>query len=279
MANINSETVRKSPMDFVYIFVTKDYLTRIAQVFSPSHATNIESKYKNAMRAVSAWGKENSLSYEKAKAEVKKLIIDQYGITPGEVLVKMANGEMIAGKDFKNGVYGVGDTPQLTFSQNPSAVVDPTSGKISFGDNSPEALWQTINQQGKTVEMNYTFMGNTYTSRYDPRSGQFIANTYGDKNGMQFANGTTYTPSKASSVWENLNTALPIIKDCLTWAAQFVPDVLGKFIPITTANTVPQQSDYYVESGSPKTATFGVIGALLIGGLLLSGGIKPKKKG
>ena len=136
-----------------------------------------------------------------------------------------------------------------------------------------------INPQGKTVEMNYTFMGNTYTSRYDPRSGQFIANTYGDKNGMQFANGTTYTPSKASSVWENLNTALPIIKDCLTWAAQFVPDVLGKFIPITTANTVPQQSDYYVESGSPKTATFGVISALLIGGLLLSGGIKPKKKG
>ena len=274
MAYANTETIQKSPIDFCYIFVTQDYLTKIAQVFSQKHAVNIKSKYTNAARYISGWGKNNGKTYDEAKQYVRNLIKEQYGYSPEQILIKWANGEMVAGKDYKNGVYGVGATPQLTFNQDASAKVDPTSGAISFGDNSPEALWRTIDTEGKTIEMNYTLGGKTYTSRYNPSTGQFMANTYGDASGMQFANGSEYTASKASSTWENLNTALPMVKDFMSWLASLIKE----FVPITAANTVPTQSDYYVEDKSTSIAGFGIIGALLLGGVLL-GTKRQNKKG
>lgn len=267
-----NEIIRKSPIDFLYIFVTSDYLSAIASAFSQSHAANIKSKYVNAKRYVSGWAKEQGTTFDKAKEQVRELINQQFGKSPEKILVAMAKGEMIPGVDFSAGVYGVGDLTQLTFNQNPGASVDPTSGKITFDTGTPEDWWQTIDQNNKTVGFTYTLGGKTYNSRYNPATGQYFADTCGSADAMQFANGTTYDASKASSVWQNLNTALPIVENFMEWLASFVPDVVGKFTPITTNNTVPRQSDYYT-STSPKPGTtiagFGIVGALLIGGLLL----------
>ena len=282
MAYANSETIKQSPIDFVYIFVTQDYLNAIAKAFSSAHAATIKSKYVNAKRYISGWGKDNNMTFEQAKAEVRSMIIEQYGKTPGEILIAWANGETVQGKNYSSvsGLYGIGETTgQTTFVQNPGASVNPTTGQISFGENTPEALWKTyqnINGETKTVGFNYTLGGNVYTSRYNPSTGQFVANTYGSAQGMQYANGSTYKASGASSAWENLNTALPIIKDFMSWLAQLVPDVVGKFVPLTTANTVPAQTDYTVTDNKVGVASFGVVGVLLIGGLLL--GSKSRKK-
>lgn len=280
MAYANTETIKQSPIDFIYIFVTNDYLTAITNAFSQSHAANIKNKYVNAKRYISGWGKNNNMTFEEAKAYVKQLIEDQYELTPGQILIKWANGETVAGKNYKNGVsgvYGVGDTTgQTTFAQNSAAKVDASTGKISFGENTPDALWKTyqnIDGETKTVGFNYSLGGNVYTSRYNPSTGTFIANTYGSAaNGMQYANGATYSASGASSTWENINTALPIVKDFINWLASLIKD----FVPITAANTVPVQEDYTVKDSNVGVASFGIVGALLIGGLLL--GSKSRKK-
>ena len=293
MANsyINMETVSKSPIDFIYIFATNDYISAIARGFSASHAATISEKRTNATRAINGWWKEKTgnknAEYNQAKSEVSRLIQAQYGKTPEKILVELAQGKMVAGKDFKAGVFGVGDgTSSLTFAQNPNATVNPTTGAITFKgvDTSAEGLAKanaTINAQGKAVEMNYTLGGKVYTSYYNPTTGKFVAGTYGDQNGMQFANGSTYDPSKAASVWQNINTAVPIVQNCITWMADLVADLYGKFNPITPQNTVPAQTDFYTKSGSGlTTAGFGVAGALVIGALLLGGTgvLKGKKK-
>ena len=279
MAQSSLDKVRQSPIDFCYIFVTSDYLSRIAKVFGQKYALNIESKYKNAIRYINGWGKENGMKYDAAKEEVRKMIVDQYGMSPEAIMISWANGKNVPGKDFKGGVYGIGETTgQTTFAQDSSAKVDPTTGTISFGSNTPEALWKTIDTNGKTIEMNYTLGGKTFTSRYNPSTGTFIANTYGDANGMQYANGTAYSASKASTTWENINTALPMIENFMEWLASLVEDIVGKFKPITRQNTVPAQSDYYVESTGTSIAGFGIVAALLAGGLLL-GKKRRNKKG
>lgn len=285
---VKSEAVKKSPIDFIYIFATNDYISAIARAFSSSHASAISEKRTNATRAINGWGQENGYKdYASAKSAIANLIQNQYGKTPQKILVELAQGKMVAGKDFNAGVFGVGDgTSSLTFAQNPNATVNPTTGAITFNgvDTSAEGLAKanaTINAQGKAVEMNYTLGGKVYTSYYNPTTGKFVAGTYGDQNGMQFANGSTYDPSKAASVWQNINTALPIVQSSLEWIANLVADMYGKFNPITPQNTVPAQTDFYTKSGSGlTTAGFGVAGALVIGALLLGGTgvLKGKKK-
>ncbi len=275
MAYAKDEVVRQSPIDFAYIFVTNDYLTAIAQSFGQAKASKIKAKYDNAIRYINGWGKNAGYKdYAAAKQAVRELIQEQYGRTPENILIAWAKGEQVAGVDFSKGVYGIGAEPQLTFNQNSSAMVDATTGKISFGDNSPEAMWKTIDRNGKTLEMNYTFMGNAYTSRYNPSTGEYFANTFGSKDAMQFANGTTYSAKNASSTWENLNTALPAVSNFMQWLANLVSDIVGKFTPI--GNVAPEQSDYYTENTGVEVAGFGIVGALLIGGLLI--GSKTRKK-
>ena len=276
---VNSEVIKKSPIDFVYIFAKDVYISTIAEAFSQSHAATIEEKRSNAKRAINGWASDQHISYEEAKGKISDMIKSQYGYSPEDVLVKLAKGEMVAGKDFTTGVFGVGDL--TTFAQNNNISVNPTNGTMTFTgvDTSAKGLAlanRTINAQGKTVEMNYTLGGQVYTSYYNPSTGKFVAGTYGDKNGMQFANGSTYDPSKAASVWQNINTALPIVQSCVEWLANLTADLFGKFKPITPENTCPAQTDFYTKTGDGVTvAGFGIVGALLIGGLIL--GKKGKK--
>lgn len=277
MAYANSELIKQCPIEFTYIFVTKDYLSAIARAFSQAHATNIKVKYDNAIRYVSGWGKEQGLDYEAAKKEVYNLIVEQYDKTPYEILVGWAQGKNFAGKDFSKGVYGVGATPQLTFNQDPHATVNPNNGTITWKgvDTSPEAMWKTVDTNNKTVEMNYTLGGKTYTSRYNPSTGKFMANTYGTKDAMQYANGTTYKAKNAATTWENINTALPAVSSFMEWLANVVSTVVGKFTPI--GQMAPAQEDYYKET-SPMQAGLGTVGFVLLGSLLIGTALNSKKK-
>ncbi len=109
------------------------------------------------------------------------------------------------------------------------------------------------------------------------------ANTYGTSEGSYFADGSIYSPDKAGSVWENVETYVPWIEKVLNWLISLFSSLgESKRKDINADNTNIKQTEFMTEipGGNSKTSfsSLGIGLMALAGGMLLFGGKRKKKE-
>lgn len=294
MAEVKTLTVeqaRKHPSMFMYIFATDEYLSAI----SSKYAKVIRGKKANQEKLLKISADEYLGDWQKwteYKTAIKTGFQEIYNMTPTEALVKLALGEEVAGKNWSEGVYGVGALYPDTFNGvtvNGEVVkVDKTTGHIYAGttditDTQDGLVYGKIGKkEGILVQVfSKEVEGYVFMAQYYSVGKKYYAKTYSNANGSFSArNGSETSATDAASVWENIKLGA---FDFLDWIKSLLA-LIGINIPTTTVstinedNTLPNQTaDGYVqESGMSEAAAIALLA--VAGGTLLAGGFFRKKK-
>lgn len=283
MANkVTTSDLLKNPANFLYIFVTDGYL----KYLSSDKSSVIKQKRANQIKYANTVCADNKVNFNTFKSDLSNKIKEVYGLTPNEILVKLALGYNVAGKNWAAGVFGVGDTGHVGYSNDTSITVDGTSGKIlqngvEVGGQTP--IYDTYGSGKKktTYISGYsaTVDGNQYTSQvsgttYKTDSPVYYSSSYSTSDGAFNYDGSAYEQTNASSIWSAIETYLPIIQKFFEWIASLFNTKL-----ITANNTVPKQTEYTYSTGNSSNTDLLLIGgAAVVGAFLLMSGDGGKKK-
>ena len=279
MAKVPFSDLLKTPSDYLYIFADDDYLKRL----SARRRAVIASKKVIQIKFVNTVAVDNGLSLPQAAAKISDAIVDTYGLTPGKILIKLALGENVAGKNWSAGVYGVGATKSNTFVQNSSISVDGLTGKIlNGGVEVPNQTPVYDTYKGKTYITGYSATVNdvAYSSLIDKAAYKkgntiYYSNTVGTTSGIQYANGTTFNTADGSSIWDNILAEFPLFGKFIQWIIS-----LFKIDVINPVDAAPAQMEYL--DTEPDYASIGILAAAAIAVLFFStdmdGGKKKSKK-
>lgn len=274
--------VLKNPINFLYVFSNNKFEALVAKYISKNAAQTIYKKRFNQVKCISlAYNGDDNLTT--AYADLSNAIQEQFGYTPQAILNKLLAGETVAGKNWKEGVYGVGATKPTTYANNSNLTVDTNTGKI-LQDGVELSGGTPIykNTGGKTKISGYSYTteeGTVYTTN-KALTGGYYASTYGTSNGMFNASGEAITASDTSSVWECIATISEWVIKLIEWICSLFKKE-NNTTYITSANTVPAQTEFLTDTkeSSVSLSSVGIIGAALIGGYLLMGsGSKHNKK-
>lgn len=278
MAKKTLASIKQCPIDFLYLWATDSFISQLgskAKIISEKKYNQQQTLWKTMAENSSFSSTEEGLKiYKQWLAEIATSIKDVYGMSPEDILNKLAMGEMVAGKNFGKGVYGVGETPSTTFVQNPNYKVDPSTGQIMAGDGKFIKQTPIYGADGQVSGYSCNVGGLQFQSNYE--NGQFVSLSFSDVNGVQTANGQAFDSSKGS-FWQNANNYMPIINNVLQWVSTIVNSLFPGKTVLTSENTVPAQTEW-VETENNNGAL--VAGGLLVGVAALSIlGEKSKKKG
>lgn len=277
MAKKNLEDIKKCPIDFLYLWASDDFISKLgnkASIIAEKKYNQYQTLWR-IMVDVADQGSEsaNLNEYKRWTSEIAQAIQDTYGRTPAEILVDLANGKTVAGKDFKNGIFGVGETTGNTFVQNSDYTVDPSTGKIIASDGSTLTQTPIYGQDGSVMGYSYNNGNTQYQSVYS--NGQYVALSYSDANGVQKANGGSFNAA-GGTFWQNAENYMPMVNKIVDWVLSLVSQLLpGNRVTLTTENTVPKQTEWVYEE---KSNAGGAILALAAAGALIFAGGKSNKK-
>ncbi len=221
--NVTLQNILDQPIAFLYVFANFDipdvgnFLDTIGNKRSIIYGKmrNQQQLIKN--RLISEHG--NADDYQEFLAELEAKIEDDFGLSPRVILVKLAMGETIAGKNWEKGVYGVGSTDDTTTTTAPGGMsVDPSTGKIiSNGKIVPTQypIWEYVKSGGFTVPTitGYTAVKNntSVTSAMTPLSGKYRIMSIGTPTSQKNADGSIFSNANSSNLWASLGTYLPYI--------------------------------------------------------------------
>lgn len=288
MAKKTLTDLKKCPIDFLYLWASDEFISQLgsrAKTIKEKRYYQQQSLYKTITENVNAGSSAEYMEvYNEWASEIAKEIKNTYGYTPAEILVKLAMGEEIAGKNYKKGIMGIGDTLSTTFSANSSVQVDSTTGKIVSDGKVIKNQTPIYGVDGSIVGYSAILNGMQYQSEYKSTVEgvrQYGSFAYSDVNGVYTYNGQQLS-SDSGTVWQNANNYLPIIDSILTWVTSIVNQFFTNRTLITTQNTVPMQSEW-IDVESDNTGLWIAGGAAAIGIVLLSmdnpfGGKKKKNK-
>lgn len=265
---------KKHPANFLYIFADEK---KFLQYIPVKYANIIRGKKANENKLLMLSAQKHKTTYDEYVSAIRQGFIDIYGITPAQALVELANGKTVAGKNWKQGVFGIGALKQAKFTGT-SYSVDADTGEI-LDNGVPQPLDNTVYKEvnGKTVPFQKFVYDNTtgytFMSQLDESTGKYYATSKTDASGnITNALGAEMTTSDSASIWENV----------IMFAQQFIEWLISLFSGTTTntlteENTLPdQQADGFVTE-----AGFGEAGAILLalaaGGALIASGSKKKK--
>lgn len=277
MAKKGLEEIKKCPIDFLYLWASDSFISKLG-----SKAKIIrEKKYyqqQTLWRAVVDSNKAKSQAeyqniYTQWCSVIASAMESVYGLTPEEILHKLAMGEQVAGKDWKAGVYGIGSTDgklQLTFSQTPGMGVDAGSGKITY--QGTELSNQTAIYGADGTITGYYVQHNGAQYQSYGSAGVYGAYTYSTATGVQKADGSAYN-AKSGTFWQNIGNYMPLIESIINWIKSLFAG--EDRTVLTKQTTVPSQTEW-VESGSDNSVL--AAGGLLMAGLLLLRKDNKKKK-
>lgn len=255
--------ITASPLDFLYIFASDSFINKLGSKVGKI----IYNKKQNQVKLLNTLAVQNGSSYQTYANEVYSATENMFGMTPGQILVALASGKNVAGKNWSAGIYGVGDPlydKLLTYSTDSSVSVG-TNGKIidaSTGTVLPgqTPIYATLSN-GDTYLQGYAASrnGTTYTSLRDANGGSFYANTIGTASSQLYASGKPYNQTQASSIWEAILTYIPYAMQIIQWIVSLFTG--GQRTLITASNTLPAQEEFVYSSGISSNELL-----LLIGG-------------
>ena len=279
MAKVTTTDLLKNSTDFLYIFATDGYL----KYLSANTRKIIEQKRANQIKYANTTCVNNNVSFDTFTAQLRDRIKDIYGLTPAEILVKLALGYTVAGKNWQEGVFGVGETPHVGFSNSTDVTVDGSTGKIM--QNGKEVSGQTpiyssygSGKKQKTYISGYsaTIDGTQYSSQVSGKTYKttpvYYSSNYSTSEGAYNWDGSTYSQDSSASVWNNIQSSMPQIQKFIEWLGSLFNIQL-----ISAKNTVPQQSEMvYTDGNSSNVDKILIGGAAAVGFYLLFSDKKKK---
>lgn len=269
MAKKTLSDIKKCPIDYLYLWASDEFISKLgskARIIKQKKYNQYQSLWKTVvMNNESASADELQELYQQWTSEIASAIKDTYGYTPGEILVRLAMGQEVVGKDFKNGVYGVGNTPSTSFIQNSSVQVNPVTGVVMQNGLPMQNQTAVYGHDGSVIGYSTQVGGEQYQSYFV--GGQYNALSFSNSAGVQDANGGVFSASNAS-FWQNANNYMPIITSVLSWITSIVNSFFPNRTVLTPENTVPVQTEW-VEP-EDNTGLWIAGGVAAIGVLLLT---------
>ena len=219
---------------------------------------------------------------------IREAFIEQWGCTPAEALVILAQGGQIAGKNWSEGVYGIG---ALTDNFNGITIedklvkVDPQTGHIYWGnqDMTDQTVYGNVNGKAIATQLfwhcskgdgmpDFTFM-----SQYHKLQKKYYAETYTREDGSSYAakNGKEISAKDCSDIWAGIGICW---NDVVDWILSLFGLNTSDREMISAENTLPNQTtDGFATSDSSMFEAGGLLLALAAGGALIAGGLGKKK--
>lgn len=287
------EEVRKHPADFMYVFATDEFLNLIPQ----KYANIIRGKKLNQKKLLVLSADEYLGSidrYPEYVQAVREGFEEIYGMSPAQALEKLALGQEVAGKNWSEGVYGIGKLHPTTFGgvtiDGQEVTVDKTTGHIFVGttditDTSKTQYGYVKKQVWPVSLFSYEKENTIFETAYYKTGKYYYASRYSVDGVTKSArSGSAVSASEAASVWSNIQLGftdfVSWIKSLLEMIGIKLPSIeIGKDIETINAdNTLPNQKT----DGFVTEAGIGEAGAILLalagGGLLLANAKKKKSK-
>lgn len=269
--------------NFMYIWADE---RKFLRYIDPKYASIIRTKKANQAKLLSLSAEKEGKTYEEYTTAIRKAFIDQWGCTPVKALVILAQGGQIAGKNWSEGIYGIGalakDFNGMTV-EGKQITVDPTTGHIFMGaEDITDPSKTVISTVGKkTVEyqlfsrkidgFDYTFM-----SQYNKTLKKYYAQSYSDDQYTYSAkNGKEMTASESGDIW---GTILLSLQKFIDWIISLFGGSTERET-ISAANTLPNQrvDGFTSKAGTSETGVILLCAAAA--GYLMFGGKKKKTKG
>lgn len=277
------EQAKKQSANFMYIWADeKKFLPYIKK----EYATKIRTKKANQHKLLSLSAEKYGKTYEEYTTAIREAFIDTYGMTPAEALVTLAQGGQVAGKNWADGVYGIGALP-TSFSgfeiDGKQVTVDATTGAIYLGtEDITDASKDVYSTSGKNTIVLQRFSkdidGFVFMSQYYKLQKKYAPKSWSDDHGSYSAkNGQAITAADGASIWGTILESLPQVLD---WIMSLFGLNVPKTQQITAENTLPNQTDdgFVQESGMLDASALLLI--LAAGGALVAtGGLKIGKTG
>lgn len=202
--------ILKCPVDFIYLFASDSFINSLSGIYR----TTVQKKNLLQRKYINTCAIDAGSTFEDWRNRIGEGIKDTYGLTPQEILVRLASGKDVAGKNWKAGVYGVGALYE-GFTQNQNVTVNKETGKLM--QNGQEISGQTAvySGSGKVVGYTGTVEGATYQSMKSGKS--YYAGTYSTTEGAFNADGTVYNAANSESVYQSISAWLPLVQQLLQW--------------------------------------------------------------
>ena len=270
------DEVKANASNFMYIFADEDkFLRYIPKKF----ASVIRGKKANQNKVLQLSAKEYGSTYEEYATAVRDGFINDWEVTPAEALVILAQGGEVAGKNWSEGVYGVGALNKEFAGTGIS--VNPDNGYM-MKDGKYLPVYNTVySNEGTAKEKAYQQFyydeasGRTYMSQYNKTLKKWYAQSYSTSDGKKYnANGKEITAKDMGTIWESV---LLNLQNFLDWLLSIFSGTNVNQNAITAKNTLPnQKTDGFVyESGIGEGGM--ILLLLAAGGIVASGGLKTKK--
>lgn len=284
MIELTIEQVKKHPASFLYVFADEQ---GFLQKINKKYATIIRGKKANQMKVLALSAEKYGKTYSEYADAVKTGFEEIYGMRPTQALVTLAEGGEVAGKNWSEGVFGVGSLSNKF--KGTDITVDPKTGYMQRnGKLLPAYDTNYTDVNGKSVAYQIFYYdeasGNTYMSQYNKTLKKYYAQSYSNTEGQSFAalSGLAIGASDGASLWGNITLGVNWFSNILKWILSIfginLPSIDSSVTTINEDNTLPdQKADGFVyESGFGEAG--GIVLALVLGGTLLAGGFKNTKK-
>lgn len=277
MAKKTLTSILQCPIEFLYLWASDEFIAQLgnkAKIIRVKKYNQYQTLWKTMVDNVNAGSAaEYQEVYQSWLDQIGQAIEDTYGMSPVVILRKLAMGENVVGKNWKQGIYGIGDV-QTTFAQNSAVTVDSATGKILV--NGVEAAGQTpiIGDGGAITGYSYyDAAGNRQYQSGVTSDGKYGAVCYSSPDGVEKATGGNFDPSQGG-FWQNANNYMPLVTKIIEW----IMSLFGKGedrVVLTPDNTVPDQTEWV----EPESNNGGLIaGGLALAGIALLTMEKPRKK-
>lgn len=278
MTELRIEDVKKKPANFMYLWAENAFLAAIPK----KYANIIYNKRLNQIYLINLSVQKYGRTFDEYKQAIYDAFVSAYGMKPTDALKRLAEGKTVAGKNWSQGVFGIGST-QLGFSQNSKVKVDATSGHILVNgqDMNTASSLNPNYAQNSIYDANGAFQlwykdeaGNTYFSQRGS-DGKYYASEYASADGTtQNANGSALSATEQATIW---GAIISQVESIIQWLISLFGT--GKET-INEQNTFPSQTaDGFASTSSDGTIEAGgLLLALAAGGLLLGGGLFGRKK-
>ena len=276
MAKKTLQSILECPTDFLYLWASDGFITQLgskSKIVKQKKYYQYQSLWKVMVENTNS-NNQSELQevYKSWTDKIAAAIKDIYGMTPAQILEKLAMGENVLGKNWNKGIYGVGEVP-TTFSQDQSVTVDTASGKILKNGVVVENQIAIYGGDGNVTGYSVLIGDAQYQSAL--ANGSYGAYCYSNSNGtIQDASGQSLDQSKAG-FWQNANNYMPIVNKLLEWVSSIVNSFFPNRTVLTPENTVPVQAEWVEPENNTGVLIAG--GAALVGVALLAMG-KPKKE-
>lgn len=264
MAKKTLANVLQCPIDFIYLWASDGFIAQLgskARIIKEKKYNQYQTLWKIMVDNVKS---NNSADLQDAYIDWTNQIADAikntYGMTPAIILQKLAMGEDVLGKNWKQGIYGIGEV-QSTFSQNNAVTVDGSTGKIMVNGVAADGQVPIYGANG--VVTGYSYYDKTANAQFQSgvnANGQYGAACYSNESGVQSATGGTFDQS-TGSFWSNAANYIPLIQRVIEWLVSLFG--AGERVVLTRQNTVPEQTEWVEENNGN--------GGLIAGGLALAG--------